>query len=204
MPRSCFHSSGQKRTAGTFGASCLASVVLPEPGRPQMRINRASVMSTQLSQTLINLQITDCSSSSAGLSLRQGWHHVALKLITTVGPRRSLSLISLPSSVSRTKLGASFPSSVPTVRLSDGRPIKLCASHCWGTKVPPSLRSDWADRMKSEALCRRLGPSRLSRIEVRREPHHYQSDGSAESGQDKWQTRAETVRGIAGGIRAIE
>src|SRR4051812_7338779 len=48
MPRSCFHSSGERRTARTFGASCFASVVLPEPGKPQMRIKRALLMSSGL------------------------------------------------------------------------------------------------------------------------------------------------------------
>jgi hypothetical protein len=30
-----------KRTARASGASCLASVVLPEPGKPQIRMSRA-------------------------------------------------------------------------------------------------------------------------------------------------------------------
>ena len=36
--RSVIHSSGQRRTAGTEVASCFATVVFPEPGRPQSSI----------------------------------------------------------------------------------------------------------------------------------------------------------------------
>jgi hypothetical protein len=44
------HSSFVRRTAPRCAASCLASVVLPAPGNPQMRISRASVTASIVQQ----------------------------------------------------------------------------------------------------------------------------------------------------------
>src|SRR3989304_9185294 len=58
----------------------------------------------------------------AGISSRQGAHHVAQKLIRTIWPRRSLRFISSPSIVCKLKSGASAPTSGAGAEKKAGAP----------------------------------------------------------------------------------